>query len=132
MAIPLDANRLAEAYSVVAVITLFLLAAGNILSVYQARGVNLRGSFGSGGAGRLQATLLLIYPIAFVPAALAYTARWAFDAHPNLAFYGVLAFDAAVGVVIYRIALESAVTAAERRKEEMIVALSAGEGPIAA
>ncbi len=132
MAIPLDAGRLAEAYSVVAVITLFLLAAGNMLSVYQARGVNLRGSFGSGGAGRLQATLLLIYPIAFVPAGIAYLARWAFDAHPSLAFFGVLAFDAAVGIVIYKIALESAVTAAERRKEEMIAALSAGEGPIAA
>jgi hypothetical protein len=29
-------------------------------------------------------------------------------------------------------ALDSAVNAAERRKEEMIAALSAGEGPIAA
>jgi hypothetical protein len=100
--------------------------------VYQARGVSLRGSFGSGGAGRLQATLLLIYPIAFIPAALAYTARWAFETHPSLAFFGVLAFDAAVGIVIYRMALDSAVNAAERRKEEMIAALSAGEGPIAA
>jgi ABC-2 type transport system permease protein len=132
MAIPLDPIRLAEAYSVAGVITLFLLAAGNLLSVHQARGVNLRSSFGSGGAGRLQASLLLIYPIAFIPAGFAYLARWAFDAHPHLAFFGVLAFDAAAGIVIYKIALDSAVTAAERRKEEMIAALSAGVGPIAA
>jgi hypothetical protein len=36
-----------------------------------------------------------------------------------------------VAIIVYRIALQSAAEAAERLKESMIAALSAGEGPIA-
>jgi hypothetical protein len=43
----------------------------------------------------------------------------------------VLTFDAAVAITVYRIALQSAVEAAERLKESMITALSASDGPIA-
>jgi ABC-2 type transport system permease protein len=124
--------KIAEAYSVAAVVTIFLLAAGNLLSVKQARGANPGTQFRSKAAGRVQALLLVIYPIAFVPAALAYLARAVIDAHPQAAFFGVLAFDAAAGLIIYRIALDSAAETAERIKEQMIAALSAGEGPIAA
>jgi len=119
---------LGEAYSVAGVVTLFLLAAGNVMSVRNARGMNPSTQFRKNAAGRAQALLLFIYPIVFVPVALAYVAQWAFDS--ELAFFGVLALDAAVAGVIYKIALESAVGTAERRKEEMIAALSAGEGII--
>jgi ABC-2 type transport system permease protein len=124
--------KIAEAYSVAAVVTIFLLAAGNLLSVRQARGANPGTQFRSKAAGRVQALLLVIYPIAFVPAALAYLARAVIDAHPQAAFFGVLGFDAVAGMIVYRIALDSAVQTAERIKEQMITALSAGEGPIAA
>ena len=127
--LPITAVSLAEAYSVAAVLTMFLLGAGNLLSVHQARGVNPATSFRSSAAGRVQAMLFLIYPFASIPAGLAYLARWAF--HSEGAFFAVLAFDAAVAVVVYRIALQSAVDAADRMKESMITALSAGDGPIA-
>jgi ABC-2 type transport system permease protein len=127
---PLGVHTLAEAYSVAAVVTLFLLCAGNLMSIYQARAVNPSTQFRSNAAGRVQAMLLVIYPIGFVPVAFAYLARWAVDSHPDLAFFGVLAFDAVVGLIAYKIALDSAVRAAEERKEEMITKLSAGEGPI--
>ncbi len=120
--------RLAEAYSVAGVVTIFLLCAGNLLSIHQARGVNPATPFRSNAAGRVQAMLFVIYPIAFFPAALAYLARWAFD--QELAFFAVLAFDAIAGMVVYRVALASAVAAAERLKETMIAALSAADGPI--
>jgi ABC-2 type transport system permease protein len=128
LGMPLDLQRLAEAYSVAGVISIFLMGAGNLLSIHQARAVNPATSFRSGAAGRVQAMLFLIYPIAFLPAGLAYLARMAFAT--QLAFFGVLAFDAIVGLIFYKIALDSAVQAAERLKETMITALSAGEGPI--
>jgi ABC-2 type transport system permease protein len=127
---PLIGRGLAEAYAVALVISIFLLAAGNLISVHQARGVDPAKSFRSSAAGRVQALLLLIYPVASTPAGLAYLARYAFDS--EAAFFGVLAFDAVVGLVFYKIALDSAVEAAGRIKEKMIAALSEGVGPIAA
>jgi ABC-2 type transport system permease protein len=129
LGMPLNPVRLAEAYSVAGVLTIFLLGAGNLLSIHQARAVNPATSFRSGAAGRVQAMLFVIYPVASIPAGLAYLARWAFDS--EIAFFGVLAFDAVVAIVVYRIALQSAVEAAQRLKESMITALSSGEGPIA-
>jgi ABC-2 type transport system permease protein len=129
LGMPLNPARLAEAYSVAAVLTLFLLGAGNLLSIHQARAVNPATSFRTGAAGRVQAMLFVIYPVASIPAGLAYLARWAFES--EVAFFGVLAFDAVVAVIVYRIALNSAVEAAQRLKESMIAALSSGDGPIA-
>ena len=62
-------------------------------------------------------------------AGIAYLARWAFDS--EIAFFSVLAFDAIVAIVVYRVALDSAVESAQRLKESMIAALSSGDGPIA-
>jgi ABC-2 type transport system permease protein len=127
---PVSVQALVEAYSVGLVVSVLLLSAGNILSVRQARGVDPSKSFRSGAAGRVQAVLLLIYPVAFTPVALAYLARYAFDS--QLAFFAVLAFDLTIGLVFYKIALESAVSTAEQTREEMISRLSQGAGPIAA
>jgi ABC-2 type transport system permease protein len=129
LGMPLNPVRLMEAYSVAGVLTLFLLGAGNLLSIHQARGVNPATSLRTGAAGRVQAMLFVIYPLASIPAGLAYLARWAFDS--EMAFFLVLLFDALIAVVVYRIALTSAVEAAERLKESMISALSEGDGPIA-
>jgi ABC-2 type transport system permease protein len=86
-------------------------------------------SWRSASAGRFQALLLLIYPIVSIPIALAYLARYAFDS--VMAFYLVLAFAAALGGVVYWIAMESAVSAAAERREKLVAALSQGEGPVA-
>jgi ABC-2 type transport system permease protein len=130
MGMPISFGRVAEAYSVAAVIALFLLGAGNLLSVQQARGVNPDATFRSGSPGRIQAMLFVIYPVAFFPIGLAYMARYAFQS--ELAFYGILVLDAAIGGVVYKLALDSAVSASEEKKEQMIAALSQGDGPIAA
>jgi ABC-2 type transport system permease protein len=126
---PLDARRLAEAYGVAGVAMILLFSAGNLLSVHQARGVNPGNSFRTGAAGRLQAMLFAVYPVTFAPIALAYLARYAFNS--QIALYVVLATDAAAGLIFYRVTLESAVQAADRVKEKMVAALSAGDGPIA-
>jgi ABC-2 type transport system permease protein len=126
---PLDARRFEEAYSVAAVVIIFLFSAGNLLSIRQARGVNPGNSFKTGAAGRLQALLFAIYPVIFAPILLAYLARYAFGS--QAALFVVLGIDAIGGLIVYRVALDSAVQTAERTRESMITALSAGDGPIA-
>ena len=126
---PLDSRRLLEAYGVAAVAMILLFAAGNPLSIHHARGVNPANSFRTGAAGRLQAMLLAVYPITFVPLGLAYLARYAFGS--QAALYAVLGLDAIAGLIFYRISLDSSVRAADRNKESLLAALSAGDGPIA-
>jgi ABC-2 type transport system permease protein len=130
LGMPLHPRTLAESFGVAAVISIFLLAAGNQLSIRQPRAMNPAASFRSGAAGRVQAILFLVYPIAFLPVGLAYLARYAFSS--EAAFFGILAVDAAIGAVIYKLSLDSAVAAAERLKEQMVTALSRGDGPITA
>jgi ABC-2 type transport system permease protein len=128
LGMPLDPLKLGEAFAVAGVVSIFLLGAGNLMSVRHARGVNPDSSFRAGAAGRVQAILLVVYPVAFLPAGLAYLARYAFRS--EAAFFGVLAFDAIAGVIVYRIALDSAVESAERMREQIVNALAAGDGPI--
>lgn len=128
LGMPLNPLKLAEAFSVAGVVSIFLLGAGNLMSVRQARGVNPDSSFRSGAAGRVQAVLLVVYPIAFVPAGLAYLARYALAS--ETAFFVVLALDAVVGAIVYKLALESAVESAANSKEQVLAALAAGDGPI--
>jgi ABC-2 type transport system permease protein len=129
LGMPLNPAKMSEAYSVAAVMTILLLCAGNLLSVHMARGVNPDSSFRTTAAGRIQAMLFMIYPLAFIPPGLAYLARYAFES--QWAFFGVLAFDVMAGLIAYKIALDSAVQASERIKETMLAALARGDGPIA-
>jgi ABC-2 type transport system permease protein len=126
---PFDARRVIEACAAAAVVTILLFAAGNLLSVHQARGVHPGRSFRSGAAGRLQALLFAVYPLTFLPLALAYLARYAFDS--QAALYAVLALDAAAGLVFYKVSLDSAVRSASRIQESILAALAVGDGPIA-
>jgi len=130
LGMPLRPLTLAESFGVAAVLSIFLLAAGNQLSIRQPRAMNPASSFRSGASGRAQATLFMIWPIAFLPVGLAYLARYAFAS--EAAFFGVLALDAAIGAMVYKLSLDSAVAAAERLKEQMITTLSRGDGPITA
>jgi ABC-2 type transport system permease protein len=126
---PLGLRRFAEAYSVAAVVMIFLFSAGNLLSIRQAKGVDPGNSIRTGAAGRLQALLFAIYPVTFAPILLAYLARYAFGS--QAALYAILGLDAVVGIVVYRLALDSAVRTADLTRESMIAALSTGDGPIA-
>jgi ABC-2 type transport system permease protein len=130
LGLPMGGQKLAEAVAVAGIMSLFLVSAGNIQSIHQARGVNPANSFRTAAAGRVQASMFLLYPLVFSPIALAYAARYAFES--EAAFFAVLAIDGILGATTYVIALNSAVDSAENRKERMISALSTTEGPIAA
>jgi ABC-2 type transport system permease protein len=127
---PISGARLAEAYSVTAVLGIHMLAVGNLSSTHFPRAVDPSQSWRSGGVGRFQAMLLLIYPLLAAPIVLAYLARYAFES--SLAFYAVLAAGAVVGGILYLVATDSAVDAAEQRKERILAALGQGPGPVAA
>jgi ABC-2 type transport system permease protein len=85
---------------------------------------------GGGSGGRAQGLLFLLYPVALLPVFLAYLARYAFD--NQIVFYAILALAAALGVAIYWMAMESAVSAAHSRRETILAELSRGEGPMVA
>jgi ABC-2 type transport system permease protein len=117
-----------EAFVVTCVVTIFLLTIGNLSSVYNPRSVNPSKSFRSAASGRMQAVLMLTFPLALTPVLLAYLARYAFDS--EWAFFAVLIAGLLLGSVVYSYSLTAAVRTAEERKEDIIAILAEGEGPI--
>ncbi len=128
LGMPLGVRRLSEASAVALVMTAYLLAAGNLASTHYPRPINPSQSWRSSSAGRIQALFIVVYPMLAFPIGLAFVARWTFES--ELVFWAMLAFAAALGALIYWIALESSVTAAERNRETIVTALSAGDGPV--
>lgn len=126
--LPLTLLQVVEAFAVTAVVTLFILSIGNMSSFYTPRAVNPGRSFRTGVSGRMQAMLMVAFPVALIPVALAYLARYAFNT--EWAFFAVLGGGVALGALVYSVSMSSAIEAAEARKEEIIRALSQGEGPI--
>jgi ABC-2 type transport system permease protein len=126
--LPLSLLQILEAFSVTCVITLFILAVGNLSSLYNPRAVNPVKAMRTAAQGRSQALLMLGFPLTLIPVALAYLARYAFDT--EWAFFGVLFFDGVVGVLVYLFSMQSALKAAADRREQIIGALSSGEGPV--
>jgi ABC-2 type transport system permease protein len=126
--LPLSGLQILEAFAVTCVITLFILAVGNMSSLYNPRAVNPIKAMKTAAQSRSQALLMLAFPLTLVPVALAYLARYAFDT--EWAFFGVLLFGGLVGVLVYFYSMQSALKAAADRREQIIGALSSGEGPV--
>jgi len=126
--LPLSGLQILEAFAVTCVVTLFILAVGNLSSLYNPRAVNPVKAMKTTAQGRSQALLMLAFPFTLAPVALAYLARYAFNT--EWAFFAVLFFGAVVGVLRYSFSMQSALKAAIERREQIIGALSHGEGPI--
>jgi ABC-2 type transport system permease protein len=125
---PITIPALIESFCVAMTMTVFLLAIGNLMSTRNPRSVDPDQSWRRNSAGRVQATLIFIYLMIATPIGLAYAARFAF--HSDFAFYAVLSFDLFLGMLVYWIAMESAVATAMQQRESIIAALSRGEGPV--
>ncbi len=123
----IGAAQVVETVAVMGICAVYMLALGNIASVNYPRALDAeRVSQGSGRG--FQGFLFLLYPLALIPVALAYVARYAFSS--QTAFVAVLALAASIGGGLYKIALDSAVTAASTRREHLVQELSKGEGPV--
>jgi ABC-2 type transport system permease protein len=120
--------QIAETLVVIAVSLLYMLALGNISSVQYPRGLNPTRVSQGGASSRFQALIFLLYPLALTPVGLAYLARYAFDS--TIAFYTTLGLAAAIGGVVYWIAMDSAVNTALLQRERIIHDLAAAEGPV--
>jgi ABC-2 type transport system permease protein len=126
--LPLSGLQILEAFAVTCVLTLFILAVGNLSSLYNPRSVNPVKAMKTAAQSRAQALLMLAFPITLTPVVLAYLARYAFDT--EWAFFGVLLFSGGLGVLMYFYSMQSALKAAGDRREQIISALSRGEGPV--
>ncbi len=122
-------GKLAEAFAVTAIVGVYLLAIGNMASVHFPRAMNPERVSQGGAASRMQALIFVFYPIALLPVFLAFWAKYVFQS--QLIFVLILCFAAALGMVVYWIAMESAVGAAVQRREKILMELSRSEGPVA-
>jgi ABC-2 type transport system permease protein len=125
---PVTGTRVGQALLVCLTMAILLMSIGNLTSVNNPRAVNPNRSMRSTPPGKTQALLLLIYPLTAGPVALAYLAEYGFET--VWAFYGVMAFNLAIAGVVYTVALESAVETAHANREEIVAALSRGDGPV--
>jgi len=120
-------DKVLEAFAVTLLVSLMLLAVGNLMSVRYPRPADPSSSWRDASGGKVQFLLLVIYPVISVPVALAYLARYGFGT--DLAFYSALGCGYLVAGITYWVSMESAVEYATRSQETAIAALSSNEGP---
>jgi hypothetical protein len=121
----LEAGLLASA-----VVAVFLLAAGNLLSVYLPRPINPRNPFRQQAGGKVQLWLLVCTLGMFLLVGAAFFARWATDR--DWVLMAILGFELLVGLIIYRISLDSTVEQAVNSRERIVSALSQNASPMGA
>ena len=111
-----------------AVVTVFLLSAGNLLSVILPRPINPKSAFRKQGGAKVQMWLLFCTVGMFVLVGFAFLARWASDR--DWVLLAVLGIEFAIGLVVYRIALESAIVRALLNREHIVSELSRSAAPL--
>jgi ABC-2 type transport system permease protein len=125
--LPVTPIHVGETLAVCLVMCEFLLALGNMASVWHPRPMNMAQPFRTQGS-RVQWMALVAFPVACIPVTFAYLARFAFD--NEAAFFGVLAVFGAAGLYLYSLALETAAHYCEAHREPIIEALSRSSGVI--
>lgn len=121
-------RQLLDALAAVAVFLVFVLAVGNLTSVYMPRPIDARQAWRN-NSGKTQFLLLFAYPLLTLPVALAHLARWAAGSY--WAYHAVLAVSFLIAVCFYAAATATAEEVAEQRKEQIVGTLSQQEGPVA-
>jgi hypothetical protein len=111
-----------------AVATVNLMWAGNLLSVMMPRPVDPSATMKRQANAKVQLWVLLCTIGMAVLVGFAYLARWALDS--DWALLGVLLFEFAIGGVVYKVALDSAVERGMRDRERMIDELSKTSSPV--
>jgi ABC-2 type transport system permease protein len=118
---------LAETAVVAFYMTLFLIGAGNLISVRSPRGMNPNDGWRRGGGSRASLLMLAVYPLMSLPILLAHLARWAF--RTELAFHGVMAAALLVAFCFYWVSLDSARLSMHSRREPFLELLARSDAP---
>ena len=124
--VPLSAGRLLETMLAIFIAALYWFAMGNIFSVRMPRAMDPDRMNQAGN--KLQALSIFSAPFLLIPIALAYWARAVFD--NEAIFAGLLALAGIIGAIIYKLGLDSAVSAAMVRRESILLQLSRSDGPL--
>jgi ABC-2 type transport system permease protein len=123
---PTSTGKLVETFAVIAIASLYWFSMGNICSVRLPRAMDPEKM--NQMSNKLQALTILAAPLLLLPLALAYWARSVFE--NELIFAALLALAAIIGAIFYRVGLDSAVAAARRTRESMLLQLSRSDGPL--
>jgi ABC-2 type transport system permease protein len=124
--LPASAAKLVETIVVMLIASLYWFAMGNICSVRMSRAMDPDKM--NQMANKIQALSIWSAPLLLLPIGLAYWARSVFE--NEYVFGGVLLIAGIVGWIFYRVGLDSAVGAAERGRETMLMQLSRSDGPL--
>lgn len=119
---------LVNAFAASAVVGIFFLSIGNLSSVAIPKPMNPTQTFRKQASGKMQLRLIGTSAGLLLLLGFAFAARWALQA--NWALLAVLAFEFGIGVIVYRLATESAVARATRERERILDDLSKGASPI--
>jgi ABC-2 type transport system permease protein len=123
---PVTPAELAETIVVVPVASLFWFTVGNIWSVRMPRPMDPAKM--NQAANKVQSLGIFMAPLLLLPIGLAYWARSVFDS--EVVFAGVLAVGVGLGLIFYRVGLDSAVNAAIAKRESMLQQLTSSDGPL--
>ena len=126
--VPHPPARIAEALAVTLISAVYLISFGNLISVRLPRAMDPEKVTQGGSTRSMNAFAFFLFPVALLPIALAYWARYVFDS--EVVFFGLLGLAAILGMVVYWIALESAVRTALVRKESILSELGRSDGPL--
>lgn len=124
--VPLSLGKLTETFAVIWIASLYWFALGNICSVRMPRAMNPDRM--NQMANKLQALSIFSAPLLLLPIALAYWARIVFAS--DVVFIAIMLMAAIVGGILYKIALDSAVAAADRGRESILLQLAQSDGPL--
>lgn len=119
---------LLNAFAAAAVVAIFFLAVGNLSSVAIPKPMDPAQTFRKQATGRMQFRLTLTSLGMVLMLGFAFAAQWALQI--DWILLAVLAFEFLIGVIVYRLATESAVARATRERERILDELSKGASPI--
>ncbi len=111
-----------------AVVTVFLLVTGNLTSLAMPRPIDPKQTFKKQAGAKMQLWLFGCSISLFALVGFAYLARYAFQR--EWVFLAVLGFEFLVGIIAYRLGLESAVERAIRDREAIVQMLSKSASPL--
>ena len=112
-----------------AVVVIFFLSAGNLSSVTVPRAIDPTQTFRKQSSGQTQLWLLGCSLGMLALVGLGLLARWALDS--EWALIGVCAVELGLGMIVFRVATDSAVARGMERREEIIDILSKGASQVA-
>jgi len=126
MRIPVSPGKIGETIAVVFITALYWLGMGNICSVRIPRALDPDKM--NQMSNKMQSLTILAAPILLAPLGLAYAARWYFES--DLIFGGLILVAGIVGAIFYWVALDSAVNAANVKRESLVLELARSDSPL--